>query len=173
MEFLDKLEIKAKNFGSSSGSEWTATTDQGEIEVISPINGQKIASVCQASAEDYEKLVNTAQQAFSIWRMMPAPKRGEIVRQIGLRLRQFKQPLGRLVTCEMGKTIQEGWGEVQEMIDVCDFAVGQSRQLYGFTMHSERPRHRMYEQYHPLGIVGVINEEFAIEIKIAPTHAAE
>ena len=156
MEFLDKLEIKAKNFGSSSGSEWTATTDQGEIEVISPINGQKIASVCQASAEDYEKLVNTAQQAFSIWRMMPAPKRGEIVRQIGLRLRQFKQPLGRLVTCEMGKTIQEGWGEVQEMIDVCDFAVGQSRQLYGFTMHSERPRHRMYEQYHPLGIVGVI-----------------
>jgi aldehyde dehydrogenase (NAD+) len=156
MELLDELNIKARNFGSSSGRKWTTTTDQGEIEVFSPITGEKIASVYQASEADYEKIVKTAEKAFILWRMLPAPKRGEIVRQIGLRLRQFKEPLGRLVTYEMGKTIQEGWGEVQEMIDMCDFAVGQSRQLYGFTMHSERAGHRMYEQYHPLGIVGVI-----------------
>ena len=156
MQFLKDLGIQEKNYGSSTGREWNKTTDQGELEVFSPVDGKKIASVYLSSESDYEKIISKAEEAFKYWRMVPAPKRGEIVRQIGLRLREFKEPLGRLVTYEMGKSIQEGWGEVQEMIDVCDFAVGQSRMLYGFTMHSERPRHRMYEQYHPLGIVGVI-----------------
>ncbi|MCK7520772.1 MAG: aldehyde dehydrogenase family protein [Ignavibacteriales bacterium] len=109
-----------------------------------------MASVYQASAKDFENIINTGDEAFKMWRKIPAPKRGEVVRQIGVRLRDYKKPLGTLVSYEMGKSIQEGWGEVQEMIDICDFAVGLSRQLYGFTMHSERPSHRMYDQYHPL-----------------------
>jgi aldehyde dehydrogenase (NAD+) len=156
MDFLRELGIEDKNSGASTGQEWTKTKNQGELEVISPIDGRGIASVYSASGEDLEKILRKAEEAFHFWCMVPAPKRGEIVRQIGLRVRAYQKPLGRLVTLEMGKPIQESWGEVQEMIDICDFAVGQSRQLWGFTMHSERPRHRMYEQYHPLGIVGGI-----------------
>ncbi|MBN2355122.1 aldehyde dehydrogenase family protein [candidate division KSB1 bacterium] len=156
MEFLQALGIKEKNYGASTGREWLKTTDQGELQVTSPVDGKKVASVYRASQADYQALIKKALAAFETWRMVPAPKRGEIVRQIALKLRDFKKPLGSLVTYEMGKSIQEGWGEVQEMIDICDFAVGLSRQLSGVTMHSERPRHRMYEQYHPLGIVGVV-----------------
>ncbi len=157
MDFLQTLGIKDKNFGSSTGLKWNKTTDQGELKIHSPATGEYIASVYKSSAEDYENVIQTAQEAFIYWRRLPAPKRGEIVRQIGLRLRDYKDPLGQLVSYEMGKSLQEGWGEVQEMIDICDFAVGQSRQLYGFTMHSERPDHRMYDQYHALGIVGTIS----------------
>lgn len=157
MDFLKELGIKEQNFGSSTGLEWGSTTSEGELKIHSPVDGKHIASVYQASAEDYDHIVTKAQEAFKYWRTVPAPKRGEIVRQMGLRLREFKDPLGRLVSYEMGKSLQEGWGEVQEMIDICDFAVGQSRQLYGFTMHSERPKHRMYDQYHPLGPVVTIS----------------
>ena len=157
MDFLKTLGIKDKNYGSSTGLKWNETTDQGELKIHSPATGEYIATVYQSSAEDYDKVIKTAEEAFKYWRKVPAPKRGEIVRQIGLKLREYKDPLGRLVSYEMGKSLQEGWGEVQEMIDICDFAVGQSRQLYGFTMHSERPNHRMYDQYHALGIVGTIS----------------
>ena len=157
MEFLKKLGIKDKNFGSSTGTKWNESTDQGELKITSPATGEFIASVYQASENDYEKVMKTAEEAFKYWKKVPAPKRGEIVRQIGLKLRQYKQELGTLVSFEMGKSLQEGLGEVQEMIDICDFAVGQSRQLYGFTMQSERPQHRMYDQYHPLGIVCTIS----------------
>ncbi|MBN1543730.1 aldehyde dehydrogenase family protein [candidate division KSB1 bacterium] len=156
MEFLKILGIQENNFGASTGCKWFETSDQGKLEVTSPADGKRIAWVNMASAEDYEKVMASALKAFDYWRMVPAPKRGEIVRRIGLRLREFKNPLGTLVSYEMGKSLQEGWGEVQEMIDICDFAVGQSRQLYGFTMHSERVRHRMYDQYHPLGPVGIV-----------------
>jgi aldehyde dehydrogenase (NAD+) len=121
------------------------------------VDGELIASVVQANKEDYEKVVAKAQEAFATWRTVPAPQRGELVRQMGNKLREYKESLGKLVSYEMGKSLQEGLGEVQEMIDICDFAVGLSRQLYGLTMHSERPGHRMYEQYHPLGIVGIIS----------------
>jgi len=157
MEFLAELGIKEKNFGSSTGLQWGNTTDQGELKINSPATGELIASVYQASKEDYNHVIETGQKAFKKWRKIPAPKRGEIVRQVGLRLREYKDPLGKLVSYEMGKSLQEGWGEVQEMIDICDFAVGQSRQLYGFTMQSERDEHRMYDQYHPLGIAGTIS----------------
>lgn len=157
MEFLQKLGISEKNFGASTGQNWFQTTSEGELKVVSPVDGKLIATVYQASSQDYEEIIKKAEEAFKYWRTVPAPKRGEIVRQIGLRLREYKDALGRLVSYEMGKSLQEGWGEVQEMIDICDFAVGQSRMLYGFTMHSERPKHRMYEQYHPLGIVGIVS----------------
>ncbi|MFH0733943.1 MAG: aldehyde dehydrogenase family protein [bacterium] len=157
MEFLEKLGIKEKNFGSSTGLNWNTSTDSGELNIYSPVDGKFIASVYQASEKDFEMVVEKSHQAFLEWRLFPAPKRGEVVRLIGLKLREFKEPLGTLVSYEMGKSLQEGLGEVQEMIDICDFAVGLSRQLYGFTMHSERPSHRMYDQYHPLGIVGTIS----------------
>jgi aldehyde dehydrogenase (NAD+) len=157
MDFLKKLGIKNNNYGSSTGTKWNKTTSQGELKIVSPVNGKHIASVYQASEKDFDKIIRTAESAFLYWREVPAPKRGEIVRQIGLKLRQYKQPLGNLVSYEMGKSLQEGLGEVQEMIDICDFAVGQSRQLYGFTMQSERSMHRMYDQYHPLGIVTTIS----------------
>ncbi len=157
MEFLQKLGISEKNFGASTGQNWFQTTSEGELKVVSPVDGKLIATVYQASSQDYEEIIKKAEEAFKYWRTIPAPKRGEIIRQIGLRLREYKDALGRLVSYEMGKSLQEGWGEVQEMIDICDFAVGQSRMLYGFTMHSERPKHRMYEQYHPLGIVGIVS----------------
>lgn len=157
MEFLKNLGIKEKNFGSSTGLKWNETTSEGELKIYSPATGEYIASVYQASDADYENVIKTAEEAFKYWRKVPAPKRGEIVRQIGDKLRKYKQDLGQLVSFEMGKSLQEGLGEVQEMIDICDFAVGQSRQLYGFTMHSERPNHRMYDQYHPLGIVCTIS----------------
>jgi aldehyde dehydrogenase (NAD+) len=157
MDFLKRLRIEKNNFGSSTGQNWNKTKSAGELKVYSPVDGKLIASVYQASEKDYEKVIKAAEKAFKEWRMIPAPKRGEIVRQIGNRLREYKDPLGTLVSYEMGKSLQEGLGEVQEMIDICDFAVGQSRQLYGFTMQSERPMHRMYDQYHPLGIVCTIS----------------
>ena len=156
-KILEVLGIKEKNYGMSTGLEWGKTTDQSELTIYSPTDGWKIASVYQASEADYGFMVKKAEEAFKYWRKVPAPGRGEIVRQIGNKLREFKKPLGSLVSYEMGKSLQEGWGEVQEMIDICDFAVGQSRQLYGFTMHSERPSHRIYDQYHPLGIVVTIS----------------
>jgi len=157
MDFLKILGIKEKNFGTSTGTKWNKTKDQGELKIYSPVNGKYIASVYQSSQKDYDNVIKTAQNAFEHWRVIPAPQRGEIVRQIGLKLREFKDPLGNLVSYEMGKSLQEGLGEVQEMIDICDFAVGQSRMLYGFTMQSERPMHRMYDQYQPLGIVTTIS----------------
>jgi len=157
MDFLKDLSIKEKNIGSSTGTKWNKTGEQGEMKIHSPVTGEYIASVYQASEADYEAVIKQGEEAFIYWRQVPSPKRGEIVRQIGLRLRNYKKPLGTLVSFEMGKSLQEGWGEVQEMIDICDFAVGQSRQLYGFTMQSERPDHRMYDQYHPLGIVATIS----------------
>lgn len=156
-DFLQELGVKEKNYGASTGKEWNTTTDQGELKIVSPVDGKHIASVYLASLQDYERIVAKAEEAFKQWRMVPAPKRGEVVRQIGLRLRKYKDALGALVSYEMGKSLQEGKGEVQEMIDICDFAVGQSRQLYGSTTVSEREYHRMYDQYHPLGVVGVIS----------------
>ncbi len=154
-EVFAALKIKSQNMGCTTGLTWGATMD-GELLSYSPIDGSSLGGVFKASEDDYERIVACAQSAFVNWRLVPAPKRGEIVRQIGIKLRQFKEPLGHLVTLETGKSLQEGLGEVQEMIDIADFAVGLSRQLYGFTMHSERPAHRMYDQYHPLGPVGVI-----------------
>ncbi|MBW6491778.1 MAG: aldehyde dehydrogenase family protein [Lentimicrobium sp.] len=156
IDFLEKLDISEINKGATTGTSWIDT--KGELlHSYSPANGQLIASVAQATWDDYETVMEKATAAFKTWRMVPAPKRGEIVRQIGNRLREYKEPLGSLVSYEMGKIYQEGLGEVQEMIDIADFAVGLSRQLYGSTMHSERERHRMYDQYHPLGVVGVIS----------------
>lgn len=156
MEFLKTLKIEKKNKGVSTGNNWINSTGE-TIDSFSPVDGKKIASVTATDKESYEAVVKKGEEAFKTWRLVPAPKRGEIVRQIGEALRQHKEPLGKLVSYEMGKSLQEGYGEVQEMIDICDFAVGLSRQLYGLTMHSERPGHRMYEQYHPLGIVGIIS----------------
>ncbi|MFU8844946.1 MAG: aldehyde dehydrogenase family protein [Bacteroidales bacterium] len=154
-QMFNKLGLKKINNGASTGARWVET--RGELlESRSPADGKLIAKVHQATLDDYERIVLKAQEAFKSWRMIPAPKRGDIVRQMGDELRKYKEPLGKLVSYEMGKVYQEGLGEVQEMIDIADYAVGQSRQLYGFTMHSERIKHRMYEQYHPLGIVGII-----------------
>ncbi len=155
-EVLNQLQLEAVNPGVCTGTQWKQTSGKLK-ESFSPSDGKRIAGVRQCGLDDYREVVAQAKAAFVKWRMIPAPKRGEIVRQIGLELRKYKQPLGKLVSCEMGKIYQEGLGEVQEMIDICDFAVGQSRQLYGFTMHSEREKHRMYDQYHPLGIVGVVS----------------
>ena len=152
---LDKLGVKTLNNGTSTGSNFFGV---GEImESYSPVNGKLIGKVSTTTKDDFEKVMKSAEAAFTSWRVKPAPLRGEIVRQFGEKLRELKQPLGELVSYEMGKSLQEGLGEVQEMIDICDFAVGLSRQLHGFTMHSERPGHRMYDQYHPLGIVGIIS----------------
>jgi len=153
---LNKLGIREKSSGASTGSYWFATRGE-EIKSYSPADGSIIGSVLSASEADYEACILKATEAFKIWRTVPAPKRGEVVRQCGDELRKYKNELGQLVSYEMGKSLQEGLGEVQEMIDICDFAVGLSRQLNGLTMHSERPLHRMYEQYHPLGIVGIIS----------------
>lgn len=156
MEFLKTLGIQEHNSGVSTGLTWLTSSGE-KIKSYSPVDGKKIGTVTAADRESYEKVMQQAEAAFKHWRMVPAPKRGELVRQVGEALRQYKEPLGKLVSYEMGKSLQEGMGEVQEMIDICDFAVGLSRQLHGFTMHSERPGHRMYEQYHPLGIVGIIS----------------
>ena len=153
---LKQLKVNKLNSGTGTGLKWLESKGE-KLDSYSPVDGKIIASVYSTTKSDYEKVVKTAQKAFEEWRMMPAPKRGEVIRQMGDQLRKFKQPLGELVSFEMGKSLQEGLGEVQEMIDICDFAVGLSRQLHGLTMHSERPGHRMYEQYHPLGIVGVIS----------------
>ena len=154
-EALKQLGVSQNNKGTSTGSKWFDGGD--EISSYSPVDGQLIAKVSTTTKDEYEKVITTAGEAFKTWRVMPAPQRGEVVRQFGDELRRLKEPLGKLVSYEMGKSYQEGLGEVQEMIDICDFAVGLSRQLHGLTMHSERPGHRMYEQYHPLGIVGIIS----------------
>ena len=152
---LKGLGISSDNFGTSTGSTWFG---KGEtLNSYSPVDGKLIGSVKTSTKEDYEEVIQKAQKAFKEWRVIPAPKRGEVVRQFGDKLREKKADLGKLVSYEMGKSYQEGLGEVQEMIDICDFAVGLSRQLYGATIHSERPLHRMYDQYHPLGVVGVIS----------------
>jgi aldehyde dehydrogenase (NAD+) len=157
MEFLKTLGIKDVNPGAYFGNgEWSSTQDAGMIESINPDNGEVIASVYGASAADYERVIETAQSVFEDWRNIPVPQRGEAVRLCTDALRKHKDALGSLVSLEMGKIKAEGDGEVQEMIDIGDFALGQSRMLYGLSMHSERPRHRMYEQWHPFGIVGVI-----------------
>jgi len=154
-EALKELGIQAENQGTSTGNTWFA--GGALLESYSPVDGQLIAKVKMTTADDYERVMQSATEAFKTFRVMPAPARGEIVRQFGEKLRQKKDALGKLVSYEMGKSLQEGYGEVQEMIDICDFAVGLSRQLHGLTMHSERPGHRMYEQYHPLGVVGIIS----------------
>jgi aldehyde dehydrogenase (NAD+) len=156
MQFLQELKIQKENPGSSTGAKWIQS--KGEtIQSFSPVDNQLIGAVVTTDAATYEQVIETAQAAFIEWRNWPAPKRGEVVRQLGEALRKDKAALGQLVSYEMGKSLQEGLGEVQEMIDICDFAVGLSRQLYGLTMHSERPSHRMYEQWHPMGIVGIIS----------------
>jgi aldehyde dehydrogenase (NAD+) len=155
-DVLQQLGIQQLNQGISTGANnWHG--NGALLESKSPVDGHIIGTVHLGGAKDYDQVVDTAHQAFLVWRNLPAPKRGEIIRQIGDRLRLHKDALGKLVSYEMGKSLQEGLGEVQEMIDICDFAVGLSRQLYGLTMHSERPMHRMYEQYHPLGVVGIIS----------------
>ncbi|MBT8204157.1 MAG: aldehyde dehydrogenase family protein [Eudoraea sp.] len=154
-EALEKLGVQEINKGTSTGLENFGSGDT--LSSYSPVDGALIGKVIGTSEADYEKVISTAGEAFKTWRQIPAPQRGEIVRQFGEKLRALKEPLGKLVSYEMGKSYQEGLGEVQEMIDICDFAVGLSRQLHGLTMHSERPLHRMYEQYHPLGIVGIIS----------------
>lgn len=156
MQFLQALQLQATNQGVSTGTQWISSNGKA-IESYSPVDGKLIGTVVTADDANYKQVIATAQKAFEEWRMVPAPKRGEIVRQVGETLRAYKEPLGQLVSYEMGKSLQEGLGEVQEMIDICDFAVGLSRQLYGLTMHSERTLHRMYEQWHPLGIVGIIS----------------
>ncbi|WP_226805501.1 L-piperidine-6-carboxylate dehydrogenase [Agriterribacter humi] len=154
--FIEKLRISSVNQGVSTGQFYIGSSG-AILPSHSPVDGALIASVYLADDNGYETVVRKANEAFLEWRTWPAPKRGDVVRQIGEKLREFKEPLGKLVSYEMGKSLQEGLGEVQEMIDICDFAVGLSRQLYGLTMHSERPGHRMYEQWHPLGITGIIS----------------
>ena len=158
MDFLKELGIEEVNAGACYGpGGWSGTEDRKMLTSYNPTTGKPIAQVAQATSEDYDRVMEIAIESFNNWRMTPAPKRGLIVRDLGEALRAKKDALGKLVTLEMGKIVQEGWGEVQEMIDICDFALGLSRQLYGKTMHSERPVHRMYEQWHPLGVVGVIS----------------
>ena len=153
---LEKLHLSAANLGVCSGPDRWLESGAKPIVSYNPTTGEPIAAVTPATRECYDQVVGDAQQGFGAWSKLPAPKRGEVIRDLGAILRQYKEPLGELVALEMGKIRVEGLGEVQEMIDICDFAVGLSRQLYGLTMHSERPGHRMYEQWHPLGIVGIV-----------------
>ena len=155
-DFLKALGLSENNNGTSTGQK-SFDSASFELNSYSPVDGKLIGNVSATSPEQYEEVMQTAMAAFKVWRQKPAPARGEIVRQFGEKLRENKEALGSLVSYEMGKSYQEGLGEVQEMIDICDFAVGLSRQLHGLTMHSERPNHRMYEQYHPLGVVGIIS----------------
>ena len=156
-KILNKFDLSAENLGTSIGTgEWVESSG-AMLESYNPTNGELLGKVQAADAAAFNRAVESAQAGFKSWRMVPAPKRGEVVRDLGNILREYKEPLGDLVSLEMGKIQVEGWGEVQEMIDICDFAVGLSRQLYGLTMGSERPRHRMYEQWHPLGPIGIIS----------------
>ncbi len=156
--FLEKLGIMEVNYGASTGgsNSWMKTSGK-KLVSYSPIDGEPIATIIQGETKDYEKIIKIAQKSFEKWKMIPGPTRGQIIREIGNELRKYKEPLGQLVSLEMGKIKAEGLGEVQEMIDIADFAVGQSRMMYGYTMHSERPEHRMFDQYHPYGIVGTIS----------------
>ncbi|MBI3243076.1 MAG: aldehyde dehydrogenase family protein [Chloroflexi bacterium] len=154
---LEKLQLKEVNAGACVGADdWLTDSNGKELVSLNPATGEPIAKVIQATAASYDAVARRATDSFKSWRMVPAPKRGDLVRDLGNALREYKEPLGELVTLEMGKIKPEGLGEVQEMIDICDFAVGQSRMLYGLTTHSERPGHRMYEQWHPLGVIGII-----------------
>jgi len=156
-DLLTRLNVGEANLGACTGpKQWIEDAAGGRLTSYNPATGEAIAEVWQASADTYERVVATAAEAFEGWRMVPAPARGGVVRDLGNALREAKEPLGELVSLEMGKILVEGMGEVQEMIDICDFAVGLSRQLYGLAMHSERPGHRMYEQWHPLGAIGII-----------------
>ena len=157
MELLKLLGIEEVNYGTSISDWWSATEDAGVVESYNPTTGELLGKVYQCSEADYERVIEESNVAFKEWRMVPAPIRGQLILEMANELRDKKDLLGSLVALEMGKIKAEGDGEVQEMIDIADFAVGLSRQLYGLTMHSERPLHRMYEQYHPLGIVGVIS----------------
>jgi aldehyde dehydrogenase (NAD+) len=157
ISFLQQLGIEAHNAGTSTGRNHFSSHTAEKKEIFSPVDGKLIGSISYTTKEEYNEVITKAQEAYIYWRKIPAPKRGEIVRQYGNLLREYKDALGRLVSYEMGKSLQEGLGEVQEMIDICDFAVGLSRQLHGLTMHSERPNHRMYEQWHPVGLVGIIS----------------
>src|SRR5215469_17716348 len=155
---LRALELSGAESGTYLGNgEWSKTANAGALEVINPSTHEVIGKVNASSAADYETIVKRAQESFKTWRTTPAPRRGEAVRLCGEALRKHKDALGSLVALEMGKIKPEGDGEVQEMIDIADFALGQSRMLYGLSMHSERPGHRMYEQWHPLGLVGIIS----------------
>jgi aldehyde dehydrogenase (NAD+) len=155
-DILKQLGIEATNGGASTGKAWIQSSGK-TITSYSPVDGKRIGDVVSADENAYEEIMQAAQKGFAEWRLWPSPKRGDIVRQFAEALRKNKEPLGKLVSYEMGKSLQEGYGEVQEMIDICDFALGLSRQLHGLTMHSERPGHRMYEQWHPLGIVAIIS----------------
>lgn len=156
-QFLKELGIKEINPGACAGpDDWNDMKGRALLDILTPIDGSVIARIALASEQDYEHVIKVAQQSFQEWRMIPAPKRGQIVREIAEEIRRLKEPLGKLITLEMGKILTEGVGEVQEVIDIADFATGLSRQLYGVTMQSERPHHRMYEQWHPLGVVGII-----------------
>lgn len=157
MDFLQKLGLGETAEGISTGTRFAGSHKAGSYDSFSPVDGKLIGKVWKATHSEYDTVVKTAEAAFLEWRKVPAPRRGDIVRQIGNRIREMKDPLGKLVSYEMGKSLQEGLGEVQEMIDIADFAVGLSRQMYGLTMHSERPSHRMYEQWHPVGVVGIIS----------------
>jgi aldehyde dehydrogenase (NAD+) len=156
MNFLDELYLEKQMSGTSTGTTWLTGKSKKHLLVSSPVDGETIAQVTKTTLKNYEQVLDQAQKAFPVWRSLPAPRRGEIVRQIGHRLRDFKLPLGTLIAYETGKPLQEGLGEVQEVIDICDYCVGQSRMLYGMTTVSERPEHRLFEQYHPLGIVAII-----------------
>lgn len=154
---LTQLGIKSINESVCTGTQWITPVGSETRNIVSPVDGKTIATITFATTTEYERVTKVAQSAFEYWRLVPAPKRGEIVRQIGNKLREYKEDLGTLVSYEMGKSLQEGWGEVQEMIDICDYAVGLSRQLYGLTISSERPQHQMMEQWHPLGLTGIIS----------------
>lgn len=154
-DILRTFGLEKLNYGAFAGK-WLTDVSGKVLDSVSPTTGEVIGQVKQAEKQDLEQVIQQAREAFEIWRMVPAPKRGEIVLEIGLELKKYKEPLGKLVTLEMGKILTEGLGEVQEMIDICTFAAGLSRQLYGLSMHSERPLHRMYEQWHPLGVIGII-----------------
>lgn len=156
MDFLQPLQIEKLNPGVSTGQHWAAGGGP-QLTSFSPVDGKTVAATGSAGKDNFDTVISTALEAFAVWRLWPAPHRGDLVRQFGEALRQQKENLGKLVSYEMGKSLQEGYGEVQEMIDICDFATGLSRQLYGLTMHSERPAHRMYEQWHPLGTVAIIS----------------
>jgi aldehyde dehydrogenase (NAD+) len=157
LDFIKALQLEDVSLPVMTGTKSLGSKTHGVIESFSPVDGKLIGKVYKATSKDYHELIALAHKSFDEWRRVPAPRRGEIVRQIGNRLREYKEPLGKLVSYEMGKSLQEGLGEVQEMIDIADFAVGLSRQLYGLSMHSERPSHRMYEQWHPIGVVGIIS----------------
>ena len=156
MNILDSLYLEKQMDGTSTGTEWLSNKSKKKIQVTSPVDGELFCTIRKATAANYEQVIKTAGSAFPIWRSTPAPRRGEIVRQIGLRLRDFKLQLGTLISYETGNSLQEGQGEIQEIIDICDYCVGQSRMLYGMTTTSERPFHKLYEQYHPLGVVAII-----------------